>query len=69
MAASRKATRQALGQLLDAVVTKAKEVYRYQETSFKGKSPLVVISSGSSSRERLTLRGSSAVFQLAFHST
>lgn len=67
MAASRKLTRQALGALLKTSVTKAKEVYRYQETAFKAKSPIVVISSGSSARERLTMRGSGAMFQFDAH--
>lgn len=67
MAASRKVSRQALGQLLKTAVTTAKEVYRYQETQFKGKSPIVVISSGSSTRERVTMRGSFATFQFDVH--
>lgn len=67
MAASRKDTRKALGRLLKATVTSAKEVFPYQETSLKGKSPIVVISSAGSLRERITLRGSAATFQFDAH--
>lgn len=67
MTASRKDVRNALGALLKASVTKAKEVFSYQETTFAGKSPVVVVNSSGSSRDRMTLRGSFATFRFDVH--
>lgn len=59
--------RQALGAMLKAACNTAQEVYTGQVASFDAQSPVVVVTSGSSARERITMQGSIALFEYDVH--
>jgi hypothetical protein len=68
---SRKAARLHLAGQLQAALTGtgklAQAVYAYQVGDFQGQSPVVVVSSSSSLRERFTFQGSKPTFTLTIH--
>lgn len=64
---SRKATRTALALALPAALPSAAAIYGYQAKDFGGQSPVVVVTSAGSERERVTLQGSIATFLLYLH--
>lgn len=68
---SRKEARAHLaGQLAGALVgagKPAQAVYDYRVGDFQGQSPVVVVSSGGSNRERFTFRGTKPSFELTIH--
>ena len=68
---SRKEARQHLADLLSVALVgtgkPAQAVYAYQVGDFQGQSPVVVVSSGGSVRERFTYTGTKPKFNLTIH--
>lgn len=67
MSSTRQETRQALAALLAANVPTAQAVYSYQTASFDGQSPVVVVTSGGTNRQPVTMRGAQVVYTLDVH--
>lgn len=68
MSSNRETARDALAALLQTVLVgsglPAQAVYNYQVGDLAGQSPVVVVSSGGSERQRLSFQGSRATFRL-----
>jgi hypothetical protein len=60
-------TRVAVAAGLRANVPSAAAIYDYQIKDVSGQSPVVIVTSAASERERVTLRGSSATFVFHLH--
>lgn len=71
MSANRKVVRQALASLLTTNLAGSglplQELYRYQVGDFGGQSPVAVLTSAGTRRERLTFQGSKATFFFDLH--
>lgn len=71
MSANRKIVRQALAALLTTNLTGSgnplQQLYRYQVGDFRGQSPVGVLTSAGTKRERMTFMGSKATFYFDLH--
>jgi hypothetical protein len=62
--ASRETVRAAFAALLTTALTGVHTVYNHFEQDPKGKTPVVVVASSGSNRDRMTLQGSQAIFYI-----
>jgi hypothetical protein len=67
MSVSRKVSREKLAELIQAGVPEAALVVPYQKTALDGQSPVILVTSGASVHEALTMQGTGSSFVLTVH--